>query len=427
MGTVYAAQHQVMGRKAAIKVMHPLYAADPTLVARFQNEARAAHAIRHPNIIDVLDVGVLAETGLPYLVMEQLEGESLGARLGREGALPLRDALAIAEATADALQAAHVKRIVHRDLKPDNLFLVSDPATPLGFRVKVLDFGIAKLRDQSQAGPHTRPGLLLGTPRYMSPEQCRGLPAEIDHRTDVYALGIILYEMLCGAPPFDSEADGDLLMMHVVKPPKPPRALDPRIPVPVESAILRALSKRKEDRFASMAELQAALAAAAAVPTPPDEPARRGRRIGIVVAIAALTAGAGAIALRAARAPSRPPHEIAPLPPAGPAALDVVPPLGPRAPEARGPARGPASGSAPLPAAEITELPAAGSAERPAASVERAPAAPIRRPRPRPARKAGAPPLQAEASGAPAARRDAARGGEAETPIVPKKTGAKKW
>ena len=197
MGAVYLAEHPFMGRKAAIKVLRPELAQDRGLVERFMNEARAANAIHHPNIIDIIDVGLLP-SGVPYLMMEFLEGESLAKRIER-GRLTIAEAVDVATQTASALQAAHGKGIVHRDLKPDNLFLVPDDGRPFGARVKVLDFGIAKLRGElSGGGAKTQTGSVMGTPPYMSPEQCRGITEEIDHRTDIYALGIILYEMLAG-------------------------------------------------------------------------------------------------------------------------------------------------------------------------------------------------------------------------------------
>ena len=260
MGTVYLALHPIMGRKAAIKVLKPELARDESLVMRFFNEARAANAIRHPNIIDIIDVGLLPDDNVPYMLMEFLEGESLATRLERTRPLEVSAAVEIASQTASALAAAHSKGIVHRDLKPDNLFLVPDEMVGTGERVKVLDFGIAKLRDDMRGSSmKTRTGAIMGTAAYMSPEQCQGLIEKLDHRTDVYALGIILYEMLCGAPPFLSEGFGDIIIMHVMKEPVHPREKNPAVPNDVSAAILRALAKSPDDRFQSMHEFQAAL------------------------------------------------------------------------------------------------------------------------------------------------------------------------
>jgi eukaryotic-like serine/threonine-protein kinase len=274
MGAVYLAEHPFMGRKAAIKVLRRELAEDRGLVERFMNEARAANAIRHPNIIDIIDVGQLP-SGIPYLMMEFLDGESLAARIAREGRMTVADAADVARQTASALFAAHGKGIVHRDLKPDNLYLVTDEAQPVG-RVKVLDFGIAKLRgDLSGSGAATQVGSLMGTPPYMSPEQCRGISDLIDHRTDVYALGIILYEMLTGAPPFVSEGWGDVVLMHLSQPPPPLRALNAEVSLEVEAVIGKALAKKPEQRWGSMAELEVALRKA----VPPVTPSGRRRAI----------------------------------------------------------------------------------------------------------------------------------------------------
>jgi serine/threonine protein kinase len=267
MGTVYLALHPIMGRKAAVKVLKPELARDESLVTRFFNEARAANAIRHPNIIDIIDVGILPEDNVPYMLMEFLEGESLATRLERTRPLDTAQAVEVAAQTASALSAAHGKGIVHRDLKPDNLFLVPDEMVGAGERVKVLDFGIAKLRDDLRGSSmKTRTGAIMGTAAYMSPEQCQGLIERIDHRTDIYALGIILYEMLCGAPPFLSEGFGDIIIMHVMKEPEPPHLKNPAVPIEVSMSVVRALAKSPDDRFQSMQEMQAALRAGAAAP-----------------------------------------------------------------------------------------------------------------------------------------------------------------
>ncbi len=260
MGAVYLAEHPVMGRKAAVKFLRRELAEDKTLVARFINEARAANAIRHPNIIDIIDVGTLSGTDVPYMMMEFLDGESLAGRIARLGRLSPAEAVAIALQTAAALGAVHAKGIVHRDLKPDNLFIIPDDVNPGRERVKVLDFGIAKLRGQIDSGSvKTHAGSIMGTPPYMSPEQCRGIQDDIDHRTDIYALGIILFEMLCGTAPFVSAGYGEVLVMHLTKPPPSPRQSNPGVPEHLEQAILKALAKTRQERFASMAELQAAL------------------------------------------------------------------------------------------------------------------------------------------------------------------------
>jgi serine/threonine-protein kinase len=260
MGAVYLAEHPGIGRRVAVKVLHKNYTRDEHLLARFLNEARAANAIRHPNIIEILDSGMLAD-GTPFLVMELLEGESMGTRLRQNGALPIAAAVDFAYQTASALGAAHAKGIVHRDLKPDNLFIVPDPHDTQRERIKVLDFGIAKLQQGSVADSvKTRTGTLMGTPIYMSPEQCRGTRA-VDHRSDIYSLGVIFYEMLAGQPPFVSEGFGELVNMHLNVAPGSARAKRPEIPLAVDALVLKMLSKNPEDRYAEMTEVQGALKA----------------------------------------------------------------------------------------------------------------------------------------------------------------------
>jgi serine/threonine-protein kinase len=259
MGAVYEAVHPTLRKRVAIKVLRPELAVDGAVVQRFFNEARAASSIRHPNIIEVIDLGQLPD-GVPYLMMELLEGESLAQLLAREGPLAIERAVDLALQAARALAAAHCKGIVHRDLKPDNLFLIPDPASPGHQLVKVLDFGIAKLLgDLSATSVDTVAGTVFGTPPYMSPEQCRGKAAALDQRSDVYSLGIILYEMLCGKPPFSGDGLGDVMMMHLTAEPLPAGRLRPDLPPALEEVISTALAKQPVDRFATMSELSAAL------------------------------------------------------------------------------------------------------------------------------------------------------------------------
>jgi serine/threonine-protein kinase len=266
MGAVYLAEHPGIGRRVAVKVLHKQYSGDEQLLGRLLNEARAANAIRHPNIIEILDSG-MRQDGVPYLVMELLEGESLGQRLRASGRLPIMTAIEFTLQTASALGAAHKKGIVHRDLKPDNLFIVvsggdeSARITPSGptERMKVLDFGIAKLQmPQPGDSVKTRTGTLMGTPIYMSPEQCRGTKT-VDHRSDVYSLGVIFYEMLVGQPPFVSDGFGELVNMHINVPPQSPRSQRAEISEQLDGIVLKMLAKNPEDRYADMASFTAAL------------------------------------------------------------------------------------------------------------------------------------------------------------------------
>ncbi len=258
MGTVYVARHQVMGRRAAVKVLRAEHGAKPEMVQRFVNEARAAAAIEHPGIVDVIDVGA-RDDGSAYLVMELLDGESLAQRLKTRGRLPVDTAVRLTRQIAAALAAAHARGIVHRDLKPDNVFVVPDPETTAGERVKLLDFGIAKLHGELAAdAPTTQTGQIFGTPLYMSPEQCRG-GVTIDHRADLYALGCMLYEMVTGRPPFRAAGLGDLLSKHMMEAPVPPRQHTPDLPAAIEDVILRLLAKDPAERFRSSNEVIAAL------------------------------------------------------------------------------------------------------------------------------------------------------------------------
>jgi eukaryotic-like serine/threonine-protein kinase len=257
MGAVYLAEHPAIGRRVAVKVLHKNYIRDENLLTRFLNEARAANAIRHPNIIEILDSGTIAD-GTPFLVMELLEGESLGTRIRRDGALPIQTAVEFCYQTASALGAAHKKGIVHRDLKPDNLFVVPDPHDPERERIKVLDFGIAKLQQSANDSVKTRTGTLMGTPIYMSPEQCRGTKT-VDHRSDIYSLGIIFFEMLCGQPPFVSEGFGELVNMHLNVAPPAPSTQNANVSPTIDGIVLKMLSKNPDERFPDMGTLMTAL------------------------------------------------------------------------------------------------------------------------------------------------------------------------
>ena len=375
MGIVYLAEHPSLGRKAAVKVLHPRLAAEPNTVSRFFHEARASNAIRHPNIVEAYDYGTLPD-GATYIIMEYLEGQSLSARLDDVGRFPVRMALDFAQQAAGALAAAHAKGIVHRDLKPDNLFVTPDPRSPSSELIKILDFGIAKLAaNVDSAFSHkTHTGALMGTPLYMSPEQCLGVK-EVDHRTDIYSLGCILYEMLCGAPPFVSEGFGALVNMHINQAPEPPSKLSPNVSPSTEKLILKMLAKKVDERFQSMTEVrEALLAEIARAPTyrpgdtqPPAQPRRhsssattlsaaagvteagttsvrggqrRALRVGAVAAV--LAAVAVVVVLRRGPSPAPNPSPqtpavavtapVAPVPAAAPVAAVPAAPTAPAAP-----------------------------------------------------------------------------------------------
>jgi serine/threonine protein kinase len=267
MGHVYAALHRRLGRRVAIKLLLPQYSCEPDMLGRFFNEARASSLIEHPGIVQILDCD-LHSSGRAYIVMEHLMGESLGHALTRAPRLgaDFGAAIEIASQVAGALAAAHGKGIVHRDLKPDNVFLVLPAGREAAPFVKVLDFGVAKLLDGAggDAVSRTRTGSLLGTPRYMSPEQCRSAGG-VDHRSDIYSLGCICFEMLCGRAPFVSEAITDLLVAHATTPPPRPAALGIHdVPADLEALVLAMLAKEPAQRPQSMAEVVTALGAIAA-------------------------------------------------------------------------------------------------------------------------------------------------------------------
>jgi tRNA A-37 threonylcarbamoyl transferase component Bud32 len=259
MGTVYLGQHTLIGRRAAIKVLRPELCERRDAVERFFNEARAAAAINNPGIVQIFDFG-FADDGGAYIVMELLEGMTLAARLLRDGQLATLDALRLIRQVASSMAAAHAVRIIHRDLKPDNIFLVHDAEVTGGSRTKVLDFGVAKLERALFDVSRTRAGAIIGTPLYMAPEQCQGL--RTDERTDVYALGCVLFEALAGSPPFQSSAFAEVIRSHVDVPPPAPSSRHASVSSYLDALVLQCLEKDPADRFQSMTELADAIEAA---------------------------------------------------------------------------------------------------------------------------------------------------------------------
>ena len=268
-GDVYAGEHPLIGKKVAIKVLNRRVASDPHTVSRFISEARAVNKIRHRNIIDIFSFNVLPGPR-HYLVMELLDGLTLAELLQQKGRLSLANALPILRGVAAALDAVHDAGITHRDLKPENVFLVKERDG--SYFPKLLDFGIAKLIDD-ETGQKTGSGVVLGTPRYMAPEQARG--RRVDHRADIYALGIMTYEMLSGAPPFTGESAMDILYKHDHEEPPRLSVVCPDVPPEVDAAILAMLQKRPRNRPASAGEAIAALTTYAAdvgvIPRPANE------------------------------------------------------------------------------------------------------------------------------------------------------------
>ncbi len=270
MGAVYLGQHQLLGRRAAIKVLLPELSARPDIVSRFFNEARAVTSISDPGIVQVFDFGYHSD-GAAFIVMEFLEGEPLDRRLARMGRLPAIEALRLCRQIAGSLAAAHAQNIIHRDLKPENIYLVRDGEVASGERSKILDFGIAKLSDNHPGKIKTSTGALMGTPIYMSPEQCRGL-SELDHRSDIYSLGCVLFHLLTGRPPFDGEGMGDIIAAHIREPAPVPSSRAPDIPPSVDALVLRCLAKPPAERYQTMHEFAAAIAQLLPYITSPGAP-----------------------------------------------------------------------------------------------------------------------------------------------------------
>jgi serine/threonine protein kinase len=258
MGVVYEAEHREFKSRVAIKVLHPRLTQDPQILARFRLEAIAANVPQHPGIARVLGGNVPTDGGLPYIVMEYLDGKPLRRRLSkRRDSLTESVAVRFGKQVADALAAAHAKKIVHRDIKPENIMIVRDDAVPGGERAKVLDFGIAAVaaeiavsESQSDTQVNTSPFAgLIGTAAYMAPEQCQRIGhAPIDDKADVYALGIVLYEMLCGHPPFVADDPVSVMYMHIHKQPEPVRSQRPQVAPELDDLLLRMLAKAPEKR-----------------------------------------------------------------------------------------------------------------------------------------------------------------------------------
>jgi len=272
-GTVYGAAHPVIGKRVAIKVLARKYAADQAIVSRFAAEARAVNQIRHRNIIDIFSFGQLSD-GRHYYVMEYLDGEPLDVHIRKHGAMPLAEAIPILRAIARALDAAHAKGIAHRDLKPENIFLASDPDG--GVYPKLLDFGIAKLLAPEEQTMHrTGTGVPIGTPYYMSPEQCRG--RDVDHRTDIYSFGIVIYRLLTGTLPFEADDYVELLFKQVNEEPSLPTNIKPELPPSVDIAIAWMMQKDRDKRPVTVLDGVNALDPSASF-TPSIPPTGRGSR-----------------------------------------------------------------------------------------------------------------------------------------------------
>jgi serine/threonine-protein kinase len=250
MATVYRGRDRVLDRPVAIKVLAEKYGGDQKFVTRFQREARAAAGLNHRSIVSVYDTG--DTDGEHYFVMELIQGETLADLLDRQRPLSSDHAARIAAGIAEALQAAHDQGLIHRDVKPGNVML-----TPAG-DVKVMDFGIARAASDDTL---TQTGLILGTASYLSPEQSRGDP--VDHRSDIYSLGCVAYEMLAGNPPFSANTPLSVAYKHVHDRPRPPSRTNSSVPPEMETVVMRALAKDPDDRFPSADAFRQAITEAA--------------------------------------------------------------------------------------------------------------------------------------------------------------------
>ncbi|MSP60547.1 MAG: serine/threonine protein kinase [Myxococcales bacterium] len=315
MGEVFEASHIYIDKKFALKLLRPEIISNPEAVARFHQEARSAASIGHDNIVDVEDFGRLPD-GSVYLAMEMLVGQALADRLRKPPALPLGEYLDYAIQVCQGLSAAHAKGIVHRDMKPENIFLTEKHGQTV---CKILDFGIAKVSGEGAGHSLTRTGAIFGTPFYMSPEQALG--KSLDHRSDVYSVGVILYEMAVGRVPFQAESFMGILTQHITAALVPPSQAAPerRIPAQFESVIVKAMAKEPGDRFATMDEMIAVLCRVAAELAPElgipfEEAARPGRS-------RPLRAASGLVPVRVATGrmapapPAQPAHGVDPLAP----------------------------------------------------------------------------------------------------------------
>jgi serine/threonine-protein kinase len=246
MGRVYRAEQTTLGRTVAVKIIHPHLVGEENAAARFITEARAASRLNHPNSVGIIDFGSTPD-GQLYLVMEFLRGRDLARVTYEDGALPFRRIVDVLRQVLAALAEAHSENIIHRDLKPENIIL--EPVRSGGDFVKVVDFGLAKMRVETQQPGITSPGIVCGTPEYMSPEQARGDP--LDPRSDLYGVGVILYQLISGRLPFEAESPTQVVLMHLTDPPKDPREVAPdrMIPKPLVDITLRALAKDPKDRF----------------------------------------------------------------------------------------------------------------------------------------------------------------------------------
>lgn len=381
MATVYRGYQEAEPRDVAVKIMHPHLARDPTFSARFRREAKAAALLRHPNTVHIVDYG--ADRDRLYIAMELITGQDLFEVLVLERRFSELRAARIVAQVCDALTAAHAKGIVHRDLKPENVMLLPDPRDPRIEHVKVLDFGIAKVLERDRppsstsnpdssseeapsslvASALTTVGVVVGTPAYMSPEQCRAEP--VDARSDVYSCGILLYQLICGRTPFTGDSPIEIAINQVRMPPDPPSSIVPTIHPRLEQIILKALEKWPAQRQQSAAELRDELRAVlpllqddrapAGPPIAPEPPSLDDLESDDEQDMKTIVRPE--VGSAAAAPPAAAPPAAAPIPVVQPASQAVPPTLAPRLPAVvvgPGMSSGPPSGpvSTPVPSSE---------------------------------------------------------------------------
>ncbi|MCC7530035.1 MAG: protein kinase [Candidatus Melainabacteria bacterium] len=261
-GTVYKAIQELIGREVAIKVLHDYLVSDEEFIKRFRQEAKASSRLSHPNIITIYDFGVLPKTGRPYIAMDLLRGTPLSEMIADRGYLPMEEGIPILAQVCSALGEAHRQGVVHRDVKPENIVLVERSGQKM-FPI-VVDFGIARLvQEESDVAKITRTGTVCGSPTYMSPEQCTS--SKVDHRSDIYSVGIVIYETLTGTVPFMSDELAKVMAMHLTDPPAPINKVRPDLQFPemLERVVARCLSKCPDDRYQDMDDLASAITEAA--------------------------------------------------------------------------------------------------------------------------------------------------------------------
>jgi serine/threonine-protein kinase len=345
MAHVYAARHR-NGRRFAIKFLRPELIAEPTIVQRFLREGYIANKLEHPGAVTILDDDV-TEDGAPFVVMELLIGRTLRARLDA-APLPLEEALRLIAQVLDVLAIAHEKGIVHRDLKPDNLFETQEGM------VKVLDFGIARLKERTRPELESRSGTMLGTPGFMPPEQARGLSAEVDARSDVWAMGATVYNLLTGRTLHVADTLNQALLLAMTKPVEPMARLLPNVPASIQQWLDRALAFDPAQRFRDAREMKSAMPMLSAsehhVRATPARRTRIGLGLGLGLGATVVAIAGGAYFFRA-----RPPVQVAAPPPASSPAISIVEP----------PMAAPSASVAPVPSASASAAPVA-SVRKPA-------------------------------------------------------------